>query len=141
MATGQPDAEQKRRRNAEAEAAIMRRLDEIDTNTARLLDLYQRGLAIDKIANRLDALGKEKAALQISLQELRLIIASGEEKPSSQPYRSGECMGIPIASTLLTPASDPLPIGRLTPMRESVFFLVRRVNIPPWEGLYCTASG
>lgn len=72
IAAGRPGAEQKRRRNAEAEAAIMRRLDEIDANTARLLDLYQRGLAIDKIADRLDALDKEKATLQDSLQELRI---------------------------------------------------------------------
>lgn len=54
IAAGRPGAEQKRRRNAEAEAAIMRRLDDIDANTARLLDLYQRGLAIDKIADRLE---------------------------------------------------------------------------------------
>lgn len=72
VASDRPDAEQKRRRNAEAEAAIMRRLDEIDAGTARLLDLYQRGLAIDKIADRLDALDKEKATLQDILPELRM---------------------------------------------------------------------
>lgn len=59
MAAGRPDAEQKRSRSAETEATSMHRLDEIDT-TPRLLDLYQRGLAIDKIADRLDALDKEK---------------------------------------------------------------------------------
>lgn len=94
VAAGRPDAEQKRRRNAEAEAAIMRRLDEIDTNTARLLDLYQRGLAIDKIADRLDALDKEKAALQDSLQELRMEKkAARDEEERLEPERAHELMG------------------------------------------------
>lgn len=94
VASGHPDAEQKRRRNAEAEAAIMRRLDEIDANTARLLDLYQRGLAIDKIADRLDALDKEKATLQISLQELRMEQkAARDEEERLDPERAHELMG------------------------------------------------
>ncbi len=94
VASGRPDAEQKRRRNAEAEAAIMRRLDEIDANTARLLDLYQRGLAIDKIADRLDALDKEKATLQISLQELRMEKkAARDEEERLEPERAHELMG------------------------------------------------
>lgn len=94
VASGRPDAEQKRRRNAEAEAAIMRRLDEIDANTARLLDLYQRGLSIDKIADRLDALDKEKATLQISLQELRMEKkAARDEEERLEPERAHELMG------------------------------------------------
>ena len=94
VAAGRPDAEQKRRKNAEAEAAIMRRLDEIDANTARLLDLYQRGLAIDKIADRLDALDKEKATLQISLQELRMEKkAARDEEDRLEPERAHELMG------------------------------------------------
>lgn len=93
VAAGRPDAEQKRRRNAEAEAAIMRRLDEIDANTTRLLDLYQRGLAIDKIADRLDALDKEKEALQVSLQELRMEKkAAREEDERLEPERAQELM-------------------------------------------------
>lgn len=93
VATGRPDAEQKRRRNAEAEEAIMRRLDEVDANTTRLLDLYQRGLAIDKIADRLDALDKEKEALQVSLQELRMDKkAAREEDERLEPERAQELM-------------------------------------------------
>lgn len=93
-AAGRPDAGQKRNRNAEAEAAIMHRLDEIDANTTRLLDLYQRGLAIDKIAGRLDALDKEKATLQDSLQELRMEKkAARDEEERLGPERAHELMG------------------------------------------------
>ena len=92
-AAGRPDAEQKRHRNAKAEEAVMRRLDEVDANTTRLLDLYQRGLAIDKIAGRLDALDKEKEALQISLQELRMEKkAAREEDERLEPERAQELM-------------------------------------------------
>lgn len=94
VAAGRPDAGQKRNRNAEAEAAIMHRLDEIDANTTRLLDLYQRGLAIDKIAGRLDALDKEKATLQDSLQELRMEKkAARDEEERLGPERAHELMG------------------------------------------------
>ncbi|WP_437795453.1 recombinase family protein [Mitsuokella multacida] len=93
VAAGRPDAEQKCRRNANAEAAIMHRLDEIDANTTRLLDLYQRGLAIDKIADRLDALDKEKEALQVSLQELRMEKkAARDEEERLEPERAHELM-------------------------------------------------
>ncbi|MGN8831133.1 recombinase family protein [Selenomonas montiformis] len=93
VAAGRPDAEQKRRRNAKAEEAVMRRLDEVDANTTRLLDLYQRGLAIDKIAGRLDALDKEKEALQVSLQELRMEKkAAHEEDERLEPERAQELM-------------------------------------------------
>lgn len=93
VAAGRPNDEQKRSRNAEAEAAIMHRLDEIDANTTRLLDLYQRGLAIDKIADRLDALGKEKEALQASLQELRMKKkAAHDEEEQMEPERAHELM-------------------------------------------------
>lgn len=94
VAAGRPDAEQKRRRNAKAEEAVMRRLDEVDANTTRLLDLYQRGLAIDKIAGRLDALDKEKEALQVSLQELRMEKkAARNEEERLEPERAHELMG------------------------------------------------
>ena len=94
VAAGRPDAEQKRRRNAKAEEAVMRRLDEVDANTTRLLDLYQRGLAIDKIAGRLDALDKEKEALQFSLQELRMEKkAARNEEERLEPERAHELMG------------------------------------------------
>lgn len=93
VAAGRPNDEQKRSRNAEAEAAIMHRLDEIDANTTRLLDLYQRGLAIDKIADRLDALDKEKEALQISLQELHMEQkAARDEEERLEPERAHELM-------------------------------------------------
>lgn len=93
VAASRPDAEQKRNRNAEAEAAIMHRLDEIDANTTRLLDLYQRGLAIDKIADRLDALDREKEALQISLQELHMEKkAARDEEERLEPERAHELM-------------------------------------------------
>lgn len=93
VAAGRPDAEQKCRRNANAEVAIMHRLDEIDANTTRLLDLYQRGLAIDKIADRLDALDKEKEALQVSLQELRMEKkAARDEEERLEPERAHELM-------------------------------------------------
>lgn len=49
----------------------MHRLDEIDHQTARLLDLYQRGHAIDEIASRLDAMEEEKKTLQASLKDLQ----------------------------------------------------------------------
>ncbi len=72
----------------------MRRLDEVDANTTRLLDLYQRGLAIDKIAGRLDALDKEKEALQVSLQELRMEKkAARNEEERLEPERAHELMG------------------------------------------------
>lgn len=94
VAAGRPDVEQKRRRNAKAEEAVMRRLDEVDANTTRLLDLYQRGLAIDKIAGRLDALDKEKEALQVSLQELRMEKkAARNEEERLEPERAHELMG------------------------------------------------
>lgn len=93
VAAGRPDAEQKRRRNAKAEEAVMRRLDEVDANTTRLLDLYQRGLVIDKIAGRLDALDKEKEALQVSLQELRMEKkAARDEEERLEPERAHELM-------------------------------------------------
>ena len=93
VAASRPAAEQKRRRNAEAEAAVMRRLDEVDANTTRLLDLYQRGLAIDKIAARLDAIDKEKDALQVSLQELRMEKKDArEEDERLEPERAQELM-------------------------------------------------
>ena len=93
VAAGRPDDEQKLSRNAEAEAAIMHRLDEIDANTTRLLDLYQRGLAIDKIADRLDALDKEKEALQTSLQDLRMEKqAVSDEEERLKPERAHELM-------------------------------------------------
>ena len=65
----------------------------IDANTTRLLDLYQRGLAIDKIADRLDALDKEKEALQVSLQELRMEKkAARDEEERLEPERAHELM-------------------------------------------------
>lgn len=61
---------------------------------ASLLDLYQRGLAIDKIADRLDALDKEKATLQDSLQELRMEKkAARDEEERLGPERAHELMG------------------------------------------------
>lgn len=94
VAAGRSDTSRQRRRSADAENAIMHRLDEIDAHTSRLLDLYQRGLAIDKISNRLDALDKEKGALQESLQELRMEKkAARDEEERLGPERAHELMG------------------------------------------------
>lgn len=93
VAAGHSDADQQRRRNAEAEKAILHRLDEIDTHISRLLDLYQRGLAIDKISDRLDALDKEKETLQESLQELRMEKKiSHDEEERLQPEKAHALM-------------------------------------------------
>ena len=73
--------------------AILHRLDEIDTHISRLLDLYQLGLAIDKISDRLDALGKEKETLQESLQELRMEKkVSHDEEERLQPEKAHALM-------------------------------------------------
>ena len=93
VAAGHGDDSRQRQHDAEAEAAIMHRLDEIDAHVTRLLDLYQRGLAIDKIADRLDALDKEKATLQGSLQGLRMEKqAAQHEEERLAPGRAHELM-------------------------------------------------
>lgn len=71
VAAGRPDSLSRRRAASDAGTAIMHRLDEIDHQTARLLDLYQRGHAIDEIASRLDAMEEEKKTLQASLKDLQ----------------------------------------------------------------------
>lgn len=71
VAAGRPDSRARRRAASDAGTAIMHRLDEIDHQTARLLDLYQRGHAIDEIASRLDAMEEEKKTLQASLKDLQ----------------------------------------------------------------------
>ena len=93
VAAGRPDADRERRRDDEAERAILHRLDEIDANITRLLDLYQRGLAIDKIADRLDAFDKEKGTLQDSLRELRMKKqAARDDEDRLNPEKAHELM-------------------------------------------------
>lgn len=126
VAAGRPDVAARRRANSEAGAAIMQRLDEIDTQTSRLLDLYQRGRAIDEIADRLDALESEKKALQSSLEELQGPAQKIADEERLEPERARE-----LLSEFLAAVDGGAPMET---RRQLLFSIIEKIIVKRTPG-------
>lgn len=104
-----------------AKAASMRRLDDIDTQIRRVLDMYQLGaVSMDEIKRRMEALETEKKALQNTL----------EEESAPAPMR----MSPRDASTMLAAFENIVKNGTSAEIRDALFSLIEQVAIEPENG-------
>ena len=115
-----PKQQQKKKDTRESQrAAIMRQIDGIDSQLARVVDLYQLGsISIHEIGERSKRLQAEKKALQSTLAEL-----SVENGP--------EPLTIPTVKKLLSGFSACMDTGTIEEKQRMLQQIIRKIIVYP----------
>ena len=99
----------------------MRRIDELDAQIRRVLDLYQLGtISMDEIKSRVDKLETERDALAAQLEE------DEDVKSSVLPPH--------VAQTLLQDFVSIAKSGDFAVIRDTLFELIQRIDVLPEKG-------
>lgn len=102
-------------------AALMRRIDELDLQISRVIDLYQLGsIGIDAIGQRTQKLQEEKSALQRTLDALVL--------PKDDRLSADEALSV-LSECSAVLASDDMDAKRAMLQR-----LIRKIIVKPTKG-------
>lgn len=100
---------------------LMRRIDELDAQIRRVLDLYQLGtISMDEIKSRVDKLETERDALAAQLEE------DEDVKSSVLPPH--------VAQSLLQDFVSIAKSGDFAVIRDTLFELIQRIDVLPEKG-------
>jgi site-specific DNA recombinase len=100
---------------------LMRRIDELDAQIRRVLDLYQLGsISMDEIKSRVEKLETERDALAAQLEEDEAV------KSSVLPPH--------VAKSLLQDFVSIVDSGDFAVIRDALFELIQRIDVLPEKG-------
>lgn len=100
---------------------IMQRIDELDQQISRVIDLYQLGtIGIDAIGQRTQKLQEEKAALQRTLDTI---------KPDQD-----DRLSVDEARSILSEGSSVITSGDMEAKRVMMQSLIKRIIVKPTKG-------
>ena len=100
---------------------LMHRIDELDAQIRRVLDLYQFGtISMDEIKSRVDKLETERDALAAQLEE------DEDVKSSVLPPH--------VAQSLLQDFVSIAKSGDFAVIRDTLFELIQRIDVLPEKG-------